>query len=144
MDLRIKRIHEDAELPAFQTDGAACFDLVAVSREIRGNTATYGTGLIMDIPDGHHVKIYSRSGHGFKGDMRLANAVGVIDADYLGEVKVKLTYDGPAQFFSGFPKVGERIAQAMLVKNVETNIVEVEEIEKQTERGTGGFGSTGE
>lgn len=143
MKLPIKRIHPKAKMPQFETEQAACFDLVATERERHGNTATYGTGLVMDIPEGYHLKIYSRSGHGFKHGLRLANSTGIIDSDYLGEIKVKMVYDGPQYATPDWPHVGDRIAQAMLVKNVKTDLVEVDEIKKQTERGTGGFGSTG-
>ena len=83
MKLPIKRIHPKAKMPQFETEQAACFDLVATERERHGNTATYGTGLVMDIPEGYHLKIYSRSGHGFKHGLRLANSTGIIDSDYL-------------------------------------------------------------
>jgi len=103
----------------------------------------YDTGLVFDIPDGYHIKVYSRSGQGFKYDMRLCNSTGIIDSDYLGTIKVKLTYDGPVSYRPDWPHVGDRVAQAMLVKNVKTDLIEVEEIEKETERGEDGFGSTG-
>ena len=84
--------------------------------------------------------VYSRSGHGFKYGVRLANCVGVIDSDYRGEVGVKLTADQTSEGF--FVRNGDRIAQAMIVP---VDRVEFEEVEKlsDTDRGTGGFGSTG-
>ena len=75
--------------------------------------------------------------------MEPQDIVSLIDADYLGTIKVKLTYDGPVSYRPDWPMVGDRIAQAMLVKNVKTDLVEVDEIDKETERGDGGFGSTG-
>lgn len=83
--------------------------------------------------------VYSRSGHGFKSDVRLANCVGVIDSDYRGEVKVKLTNDG-----NEYMQVneGDRIAQAMIIPVEQVKFIEVAEL-SDTERGTGGFGSTG-
>lgn len=144
MKLPVKRTHPKAVMPKFQTDGAACFDLVSVTRKPEGDRSMiYDTGLVFDIPEGYHIKVYSRSGHGFKYDMRLCNSTGIIDSDYIGTIKVKLTYDGPVSYRPDWPYVGDRIAQAMLVKNVKTDLVEVDEIKKQTERGTGGFGSTG-
>ena len=141
MKLGIKKLHSNAELPEFQTEGAACFDLVATGRESYMGGMLYGTGIAMDIPDGYHVKIYSRSGHGFKHGIRLANGTGIIDSDYTGEVMVKLVSDTDVPHFD-WPYVGDRIAQAMLCRNVKTEIVEVEEI-KKTKRGDKGFGSTG-
>lgn len=143
MKLPVKLDHPKAVLPEFKTDGAACFDLTAVSRSpIGSRSVVYDTGVVFDIPGGYHIKVYSRSGHGFNDSLRLANAVGVIDSDYRGPIKVKLTYDGPPHGRPDWPMVGDRVAQAMLVKNVKTEIVEVEEV-SETERGENGFGSTG-
>ena len=111
-------------------------------REIIGGNAVYSTGLALEIPDGYCVEVYSRSGHGFRDDLRLSNCVGIIDADYTGEIKVKMAYDGPSFLTAEWPWVNERVAQAKLVKLVKTEIVEVYE-QKETERGVGGFGSTG-
>ena len=83
--------------------------------------------------------IYSRSGHGFKNDVRLANCVGVIDSDYTGEVKIKLTIDNEEGFIV---EHGSRVAQAMIIKLPSVQLVEVDEL-KTTERGANGFGSTG-
>jgi len=152
MKLPVKLTHPKAVLPRLQTDGAACFDLVAVTSEPDGEGRIYGTGLKFDIPDGYHLKVYSRSGHGFKGNgydpnkitFSLANSVGVIDSDYTGEVVVRLVYDGASKpTMNDWPRIGDRVAQAMLVKNVKTDLIEVEEIEKETTRGEDGFGSTG-
>lgn len=138
--LRFKRLSPQAVTPTYGTEGAACFDLTAIGRHIHGNTATYSTGLAFEIPQGHVMLVYSRSGHGFKSDMRLANAVGVVDSDYTGEVMVKLTYDGDTQ--PDWPWIGDRVAQAMLVKLPTVNLEETDELH-QTKRGTNGFGSTG-
>jgi len=136
--------HPKAKPPVFASDQAACFDLTACTREPSGQRAMiYDTGIVWDIPDGYHLKVYSRSGQGFKYDMRLCNSTGIIDADYLGTIKVKLVYDGPVSYRPDWPIVGDRIAQAMLVKNVKTELIEVEEITKETARGENGFGSTG-
>lgn len=144
MKLPYKRNHPKAKPPKFAHDDDACFDLTACTREPSGGRSMlYDTGLVFDIPDGYHIKVYSRSGLGFKYDLRLCNSTGIIDAGYLDTIKVKLTYDGPVSYRPDFPMVGDRVAQAMLVKNVKTDLIEVEEIDKQTERGYGGLGSTG-
>lgn len=145
MNLKIKKLHPQAMVPAYASAGAACFDLHAVVTddcpiaECGGFIATYRTGLSFEIPQGQVMLVFSRSGHGFKDNIRLANCVGVIDSDYRGEVMVKMTGDG-----SKMPHFahGDRIAQAMLVP-VEQVLFEVVDELSSTERGNGGFGSTG-
>ena len=144
--LGVKRLTDTAILPAFATAGAACFDLHADLKSEDGCEQIifsyeniFRTGLAFDIPKGYALMVYSRSGHGFKNDVRLANCVGVIDSDYTGEVKVKLTIDNDGSFIVSH---GDRIAQAMLIKVPCVQLVEVDEL-KTTERGDNGFGSTG-
>lgn len=146
MKLKIKKLHPEATLPRYATDGAACFDLHAVIdtpmrwRNVVREPISFPTGLAFEVPAGHAMLIFSRSGHGFKHDVRLANCVGVIDSDYRGEVQVKLTPD-----FAGkgmMVKHGDRIAQAMLVPYPQVEFETVAEL-TDTARGTGGFGSTG-
>lgn len=142
----VKRLTDTAILPAFATAGAACFDLHADLKSEDGCEQiifsyehVFRTGLAFDIPKGYALMVYSRSGHGFKNDVRLANCVGVIDSDYTGEVKVKLTIDHDGSFTVSH---GDRIAQAMLIKVPCVQLVEADEL-KTTERGANGFGSTG-
>ncbi len=142
MQLKIKKLDPAAIIPRYATKGAACFDLHALHDAQASNTspAVIRTGLAFDIPEGWVMKVYSRSGHGFKQNTRLANCVGIIDADYTGEVMVKLTCDtvGGGLIVSA----GDRIAQAMLEPAPQVELVEVDEL-KVTDRGAGGFGSTG-
>lgn len=149
MNLKIKKLHPNARMPEYATSGAACFDLFAASADGDADFSGYvackfpiifGTGLSFEIPEGWVMLIYSRSGHGFKHDTRLANCVGVIDSDYRGEVMVKLTCDMPHTFVP--VKTGDRIAQAMLVPVERVQFVEDDEL-SETQRGDGGFGSTG-
>lgn len=155
MNIRIKKLHPDAIIPSYATAGAACFDLHAVectdgfdvgSNHIEiwpGESATFRTGLAFEIPAGHVMLIYSRSGHGFSSDVSLGNRVGVIDSDYRGEVMVKLTRDSSGDVRKEFiVKPGDRIAQAMIVPIPRFGFSEAEEL-SATARGTGGFGSTG-
>ena len=140
MKLPVKRLHKDAVLPRYQSDGAACFDLVATSREyVAPGIALYHTGLAFDIPRGHVLMVYSRSGHGFNHHTRLCNSTGVVDSDYRGEVMVKLIRDDGGL---DMPWAGERVAQAMLIPVKQVQLIEVEEL-SETKRGTGGMGSTG-
>ena len=145
MIIKIKKLHERAMVPTFATEGAACFDLYAMvedSKEIsifEYSPAIIRTGLAFEIPQGYAMIIYSRSGHGFKNDVRLANCVGVIDSDYRGEVKVKLTCDNEDFYVSN----GDRIAQAMIIPVPAIEGFLVSNELSETERGDGGFGSTG-
>lgn len=154
MLIKVKKLHPDAILPKRASDGAACFDLCALAsndavldttdpHEVAGGLSLIvRTGLSFEIPDGYAMMIYSRSGHGFKSSIRLANCVGVIDSDYRGEVMVKLTSDAVYDA-QPFPvKHGDRIAQAMIIPVPTMNFVESTEL-SGTERGQGGFGSTG-
>jgi len=146
MNLGIKLIHPGARMPTYASSGAACFDLYAVSdipHELyQGTSVTVSTGLIFDIPEGYVLMIYSRSGHGFGFDIRLANCVGVIDSDYKEEVMVKLTRDeSPGSWLNQFRiSHGDRIAQGMLIPSPRINLVQVEDVKAN---GRGGFGSTG-
>ena len=141
MQVKVKKLHKEAKLPTYATEGSACFDLYATE----GNRAdiapaVVGTGLAFEIPKGHALLLFSRSGHGFTQDVRLANCVGVIDSDYRGEVKVKLTNDN--KFYKAFYiKEGDRIAQGMIIPVPAVEFVEGEL--SDTARGDGGFGSTG-
>lgn len=141
--LKVRKLHPDAVLPQYQTAGAACFDLVAAGDGEPHPNDQHGwifpTGLSVEVPPGYVMLIYSRSGHGFKDAMRLSNAVGVIDSDYRGEIRVSLRADGrqPSRQYKG-----SRIAQAMLVPIPAVQIIETDEL-SETARGAGGFGSTG-
>lgn len=141
MKLKVVKIHKKARIPSYANNGDACFDISTMEGgEVKsGHGKIFRTGLSFEIPPGWVMKIYSRSGHGFNKGVRLANCVGVIDAGYRGELKVKLFNDSEHDFEVRF---GDRIAQAML-ERVET--IEFEEVEELSDshRGTGGFGSSG-
>jgi dUTP pyrophosphatase len=149
MRLNVKKLHPEAAIPAYATAGAACFDLHAlVEDDIHGDgalvmrpdaQAVIRTGLAFQVPDGHVMLVYSRSGHGFKNSVRLSNATGVIDSDYRGEVQVALHNDGRARFTV---RHGDRIAQAMIVPVPQVELVECQDL-TLTARGAGGLGSTG-
>lgn len=141
MNVNVCKLRDDAIVPVYGTEGAACFDLHTVD----GGTVeplgahTFGTGLSFEIPEGHVMLVFSRSGHGFKNGLRLSNCVGVIDADYRGEVKVRIHNDTPIAF--GF-EPGDRVAQAMVIPAQKVKLTTVTQL-SNTERGAGGFGSTG-
>lgn len=152
LTLRVQRLRPDALVPRVATEGSAGYDLFWCPREqpVGGTTrlATIDetkileTGVAFGIPPGLVGLVFSRSGHGFKYGVRLANCVGVIDSDYRGEVMVKLVRDysfgGGVLEFSP----GDRIAQIMFVQYSLQQLCEVAELD-QTVRGTSGFGSTG-
>lgn len=148
MQVKVKKLHPDAIIPQYQTAGAACFDLHAVLPPNEAAAPYYGapevinTGLSFEIPEGFAMLIFSRSGQGFNYDVRLANCVGVIDSDYRGEVKVKLTRDS-CDDVSYSVMHGDRIAQAMIVPIPRIELVESEEL-SDTTRGSNGYGSTGQ
>ena len=138
MELKIKRLCEEAILPHYATEGSAGFDLTAIRKEhIDGAMARFYFGLAFEIPKGHVGLIFPRSSI-VSTCHRLGNAVGVIDSDFRGEVSATFDY-----VFNGREyKVGERVCQMVIVPFENCNIVEVDELE-ETVRGIGGHGSTG-
>lgn len=143
MLVRVKKLVAEAIIPQYATPGAACFDLHSLTEGVitPGAPLICDTGLAFEIPEGHVMLVYSRSGHGFKNDTRLSNCVGVIDADYRGEVKVKLAKDSLGGILN--VNVGDRIAQAMVIPVDRVVFEETTEL-SSTDRGEGGFGSTGQ
>lgn len=150
MFIKTQKTHPDAVLPIYGSGGAGCFDLTAV--EVNGGTEPINVlcgapmlcnvGLAFEIPVGHVMLIFSRSGHGFKNAIRLSNCVGVIDSDYRGTVQVKLTMDASQDYRPIQIKPGDRVAQAMIIPAPYVHFELAEEL-GETERGEGGFGSTG-
>ena len=145
MKLKVKKLTPEARLPVYSTLGAACFDVYAIDVHSpvllskNDRTHIFRTGLAFEVPEGHVMLAFSRSGQGFKFDTRLANCVGVIDEDYRGELMVKLTYDGEVYVDV---QNGDRIAQCMVIPVTQCGFEEVEEL-STTIRGTNGSGSTG-
>lgn len=134
--------HPTARVPEYSTPGAACFDLYSVEFGVLDNivpSRTFDTGLRVEVPEGQALLIFSRSGHGFNHNVRLANCTGVIDSDYRGTIKVKLIADG-GHALRIMP--GDRIAQGLLLPCQQIAFNVVQEL-SATERGEGGFGSTG-
>lgn len=144
--MRITLQHPDAVPPEYETSGAACFDLRAMvpQGEVtvdRNRPGIFDTGIIFEVPQDHVMLVFSRSGHGFNKDVRLANCVGIIDSDYRNTVKVKLRCDAN----NGMPLLvrhKDRIAQAMVIPVHQVSF-EVAQALTETDRGEGGLGSTG-
>lgn len=151
--VKINLCRPGAKMPTYATQGSACFDLYAVLDEpyycCVGEPVIIPVGLKFDIPEGYVLMVYSRSGHGFKNDVRLSNCVGVIDSDYTGELMVKLSQDvdsyeeedGMHDPF--WINHGDRIAQAMLIPVQQVQFVQTDEPPVQKGDRKGGFGSTG-
>lgn len=139
MIVKFKKLIDDAQMPTYGTTGAACFDLYACKWALvePGEVRIIKTGLSVEVPEGYAMMLYSRSGHGKVG-VTLANSVGVIDSDYRGEVCVMLTNQGDTVFEVN---AGDRVAQGMIIP-VQQVVFEEGEL-SDTERGAGGFGSTG-
>lgn len=141
MNIKITKRHPAAKVPEYKTEGASCFDICAAdSVLIRPHTTeAVPTGLSFEVPEGHTLLIFARSGYAMHG-VSLANSVGVIDSDYRGELKVLLRYNGSLGCIEVKP--GDRIAQGMIVPIPAVRFEVVEEL-SETSRGEGGFGSTG-
>lgn len=139
--MKIKLLSKNAKVPTYATDGAACFDFYAAedAHVLECCRTIIDTGVAVDVPDNHVLLLFSRSGHGFNFGVRLANAVGVIDSDFRGSVKVAMHNDSA---YSYTVRKGERIAQGLLVAQFRHKLEVVDEL-SETARGDGGMGSTG-
>ena len=142
-DLRIKKLRDNAQMPTYGSEYAAGADMYAAIDEAvtiqPGETKFIPTGLAFEIPEGYAGFIYARSGLACKKGLAPANKVGVVDADYRGEVMVALHNHG---LVSQTVEAGERIAQMIIAPFVAVNYVFADELD-DTVRGEGGFGSTG-
>ena len=139
MEIKIQKINDNAKISR-GSDQAAGYDLYAVTDATINphECVLVGTGLIMQIPEGYFGGIYARSGLASKQGLRPANCVGIVDSDYRGEVMVALRNDtNEVRSVSA----GERIAQIIIQPYLNVTFVEGEL--DDTERGAGGFGSTG-
>ena len=141
--VRFKKLTKTAMTPTKGSAFAAGYDLYAdTTQEIvvePGDTVPFCTGIAMEIPDGYCGKIYSRSGLSTKYGMRLANGVAVIDSDYRGNVRIPM-YNDSSDPFTVMPH--ERLAQIIIEKVPDVTFYETDEL-TDTDRGDGGFGSSG-
>lgn len=138
MKVKIKKLHEDAVIPSYAKHGDAGMDLYSVRMERDDNqNDVHYIGLAIEIPEGHVGLLYPRSSIS-KTSCLLRNSVGVIDSGYRGEIMVKF---GCSTNLSCY-KVGDRVAQLIIMPYPQIELEEVEEL-SDTDRGEGGFGSTG-
>lgn len=149
LEVKVKKLVSEAVIPQYAKDGDAGLDLTAVSVDLDSNgNAVYGTGLAFEIPEGHVGLLFPRSSVS-KKDLSLANAVGVLDSGYRGEVILKYK---PTPYFEsnreqsegGFRmyEKGDKVGQIIIMPYPKVQLVESEEL-SSTERGEGGFGHTG-
>ena len=132
---------EGLALPAYATQGAAGMDVVAAENVTLAPGARHAvaTGLSIAIPHGYEIQVRPRSGLALKHGISVPNTPGTIDSDYRGELKIILINHGSEVFSIA---KGDRVAQLVLAPVVQAGWVEVDDLER-TERGAGGFGSTG-
>jgi dUTP pyrophosphatase len=137
--------------PEYMSAGAMCFDISAdkdavwehklIANDIYINTVVIDTGMFVEIPEGYGMNVFIRSGWAFKYNIQLVNGTGKIDADYRGEIKIKLIQIGEKDSLPDIKK-GTRVAQGEIVKVLLYDF-EINNQLSETERGTNGFGSTG-
>jgi dUTP pyrophosphatase len=142
MKLQIKRLDPDLPLPGYARPGDAGLDLLAAEdRTLQpGERAAIPTGIAIALPEGYAAFVLARSGRALKEGLGVANGPGLIDSGYRGEIKViavNLDHRSPIDI-----RRGEKIAQ-LVIEKAETAEIEVVENLPDSERGTGGFGSTG-
>lgn len=143
INVKIKNLTGDAQIPAYQTPGSAACDLcAAIGSPVTiepGKSALIPTGIAIAPEESCVCLLFARSGLAVKHGITLSNSVGVIDQDYRGEIKAALINHGSEPYTI---QPGERIAQMMFVRFAQANFLPADELD-ETERGTGGFGHTG-
>ncbi len=140
-EVNIMRISAHAKIPTRGSEYAAGYDLYS-SEDIvieAGETRIIPTGIVMEIPNGYFGAIYARSGLAVKQGLRPANCVGVIDSDYRGEIMVAMRNESDEYKII---QQGDRMAQIVITPYLDCSLCEVFEMDR-TQRGAGGFGSTG-
>ena len=140
--LRFRRLSPEAAPPERSHADDAGYDLRAAEAKVLepGERASVGTGIALEIPDGHAGLVLPRSGLAARHGISLVNAPGLIDAGYRGEVRVLLLNTDRSESFSIEP--GDRIAQLLVVRHEAPELEEAQEL-AESRRGEGGFGSTG-
>ena len=166
MKVKIKKLHLDAVVPTYAKKGDAGLDLTAISKrvetgnDLEGEYIEYGTGLAIEIPEGYVGLIFPRSSVS-KKDQFLANAVGVIDSGYRGEIKLRfkleqqfdvltsweipgiVNYEEDGKIcYANIYAVGDKVGQLIIMPYPSIELVEVSEL-ASSDRSEGGFGSTG-
>lgn len=138
MEIKVKKLIPKAEIPQYAHIGDAALDVKAVSRNITDKYVEYGTGLSFEIPQGYVMLIFPRSSVSNQ-DLSLANCVGVLDSTYRGELKLRFRIILNAQ---DIYEVGDKVGQILVIPYPVLSFKETDEL-STTDRGSGGFGSTG-
>lgn len=146
MKVKIKKLHPEARIPSYAKDGDAGLDMTAISINFdRDGNIVYGTGIAVEIPTGHVGLLLPRSSISSKSLM-LTNHVGVLDSGYRGEIffkfKPALCFNEQQAYTGEKYQIKDRIGQLIIIPYPKIEFEEVEELSK-SERGTGGYGSTG-
>lgn len=146
MKVKIERMYSHSRMPKYGTPGSAAFDIRAINAQILRRASTYTdiafqTGLKFEIPEGHVLLLYSRSGHAYKQGINLVNCVGVIDSDYRGELQVMLRVPDMLDEDTILNLLDNAICQGMIMPVQQVEFETVEAV-SETLRGAGGFGST--
>lgn len=144
-EIKFTKSHPDAKTPLRATKGAAAVDLTSCEVAYENGAFIVNTGLRTSFPEGFVLLVFGRSGFARKHGVHLANGVGVIDSDYRGDLQLMFRCEDPTMSTADMFNLlapGQRVAQAILMPLPVTDWVEVAEL-SNSERGTGGFGSTG-
>jgi dUTP pyrophosphatase len=141
LKIKVKKLHQDAILPSYAHAGDAGMDVYAVENNILnpGERKLIPTGLSFEVPVGYEMQVRPKSGLALKNGITLVNTPGTLDSGYRGELKVILINHSNEKYEV---KKGEKIAQIVIAKYEEAEMQEVQEL-SETQRGAGGFGSTG-
>lgn len=143
MEIQFSRVHPNASIPEYKTDGAAAFDLALIEDvEIPARSFTKArTGLVISVPEGHALILASRSSNPQKKGITMANSIGIIDSDYCGpEDEIHLLLENITDETVSL-KAGDRVVQGMIIAAPQHTFTEVE---KMTGKSRGGFGTTGQ
>lgn len=138
MKVKIKRLHKDSVIPSYSKEGDAGMDLTATRMWFEEDNICYGTGLAFEIPKGYVGLLFPRSSNA-KKDLLLSNSVGVLDSGYRGEVSFKFRQ---TKNLANAYSIGDRIGQIIILPYPMIEFDEVDEL-SETERGEGGYGSSG-
>lgn len=141
MKVKIKKTHPNGKIPTYATDGSGAFDFYSAEDVLvhKTHAEAINLGVAMEVPDGHVLLLFPRSSTGKNTWLRMANSVGVIDSDYRGTIHA--LYENVV-WGNYLVQTGDRIAQGIILPIPKVEFEEVEEL-STTERGEGGFGSTG-
>jgi len=138
IEVKIKKLHPEAKIPTYGSDQSAGFDIYAIDNlDIQPKeTKKIPTGLAFELSENYHLQIWNRSSFGSKG---IHHSAGIVDSDYRGELSIIL-HNSTNEVFK--IEKGHRIAQVLVIPAIQANFTETETL-NETQRGTGGFGSTG-